>query len=768
MIAGVWFCSSMDHTPHTHTMDERRARKEGTTTTTTTTSDQLVVVAARESIPVESRSRKRLSRKEQKARKKQKKHSQQQPSQQQQQQQQSNPWDGDQHYQEDERNNSTQSITFNKRTKKKKNREKNSKENNSARAAPQQQHSTAQQEQPSQDSLSSSIFDDDSYVPTPIPSWKDLEKLHGAKPLGKWFPKAVVIKSRKPPPPTASSSSSPSSSCKASLLLFYQYVEPQWTEQVTQQLMSYLCQIAKNHRILGGRIRVAREGVNATISSRDDEEPCGDNNDDNDKKDPTTTTTTTTRAGTSAASTTLRHFVRDLQSFHDIFQQTDFKYIDNLSGDRHFKDFKIFPVKELVDYGLDNVSAPLNEGGIHLSAQEFHSKLEEQNTVVVDVRNHYEAAIGRFDGQTRTTTKRNTNSLPPDTEEEKTPLDERKQAMDDGTTRAEGAVYVDPKMRKSTDFATWLQKNETKQQLVGKQVLLYCTGGVRCERASAHLNQCMGNQLSGVYQLQGGIERYLQAFPDGGYWRGKNFVFDKREAIDVDNPDGDGGVVVGADKNKSKCNKKKKKTNTTMETNDDDKKEMSLPEMKCCVCDKPWNRYVGKKKCSTCGVPVLMCNVCMTNDTTTQNNEQVHATKKDSQQEKVHTNLIRCPLCVEENVTVRAEEVDWTNNGMTVRCSLSSNTTESRSSSSTTTTKEETQQVTATGMMTWCSSSSSSSKKNLTAAAVHPRKVASSVLKWGGGYALGKKERRRRQGKPCKFGTACKRSHCFFVHPELS
>lgn len=58
-------------------------------------------------------------------------------------------------------------------------------------------------------------------------------------------------------------------------------------------------------------------------------------------------------------------------------------------------------------------------------------------------------------------------------------------------------------------------------------VFRYCTGGVRCERASAYL-RVKGPGFRNVYQLSGGIQRYLEAFPDGGLFEGKNFVFDPR------------------------------------------------------------------------------------------------------------------------------------------------------------------------------------------------------------------------------------------------
>lgn len=74
-----------------------------------------------------------------------------------------------------------------------------------------------------------------------------------------------------------------------------------------------------------------------------------------------------------------------------------------------------------------------------------------------------------------------------------------------------GPKYIDPMMRKSTEFPVWLDKKETREEMKGKQVLMYCTGGIRCERASALLKYKMETDpeikdlgIKGVYQLQGG------------------------------------------------------------------------------------------------------------------------------------------------------------------------------------------------------------------------------------------------------------------------
>ena len=119
---------------------------------------------------------------------------------------------------------------------------------------------------------------------------------------------------------------------------------------------------------------------------------------------------------------------------------------------------------------------------------------------------------------------------------------------------------------------------------------------------------------SKTYQ-QGGIERYLKTFPDGGHWRGKNFVFDKRGGVGIGTgPEGDGGVIVNKKddtKNKKKQSKKGvaavevvgdgNGASATGTGNNNDKCNTSQPLSKCCVCGTGWDRYVGKKKCYTCG-----------------------------------------------------------------------------------------------------------------------------------------------------------------------
>mmetsp|Transcript_3168 Transcript_3168/g.4461 ORF Transcript_3168/g.4461 Transcript_3168/m.4461 type:complete len:736 (-) Transcript_3168:25-2232(-) len=490
------------------------------------------------------------------------------------------------------------------------------------------------------------------------------------KTLGKWFPSAQLVKCSVNYTNTGNLLTSgdfrkedidedkiKKGDPKSSLVLFYQYTEKKqkWTPTQVKLLMTYLTIIAKKRNI-GGRIRVAQEGVNSTLSAID----------------------MPTKDGLTAMET-LRHVIQDLKNFDPVFNSTDFKFIDDLSPDRHFKELKVIPVQELVFYGIREEDAACQEGGVHLDATQYHEMLKKENAVVIDVRNHYEAVIGRFDGQ--------------DASDKGKGTDKGKKSDE----KKSGAEYLDPKMRKSTDFTQWLAKDETKQKLKDKTVLMYCTGGIRCERASAYLKREMGSEVEGVFQLQGGIERYLKAFPDGGFWRGKNFVFDKREAVSANDVNGDGGVI----KNKKKSKKKQG-------ADDDD----NLPA-KCCVCEQKWDRYVGKKKCWTCGVPVLMCEQCMS----------LKPDKTPGMELKV-----RCPLCVEENVTVPASEVEFTENGVKNKDSKSG----------------------------------SKAKNN-----AGKGKAAGSVLKWGGGFGHVAKNKmaRKMKARICNFGNDCHRKDCLFVHP---
>ena len=306
------------------------------------------------------------------------------------------------------------------------------------------------------------------------------------------------------------------------LLLFYQYAEPPWSKRVHKEAFNTVCELAKTNSV-NGRGRCAPEGLNCTLT------------------------------GPAAG---VRAFCEGLRAWSALFHETDFKLTDGVAKAQGFKSLAVRKVDELVNYklaGAERAPSLARSAGTHLRADEYHAMLEEEDgpeTVVVDVRNAYESAIGRFD--------------PPE---------------------AASATLVDPQMRNSHDFPRWLAAPETKELLNGKRVMMYCTGGIRCERASALLNELAeatpGFATNGVYELRGGIERYLKTYPDGGHFRGKNYVFDRRM---VQRPAAKDDAALAAE-----------------------------VESACAGCLAPCDEYRGKFKCARepCGVPVILCAACL-------------------------------------------------------------------------------------------------------------------------------------------------------------
>ena len=140
---------------------------------------------------------------------------------------------------------------------------------------------------------------------------------------------------------------------------------------------------------------------------------------------------------------------------------------------------------KIVADGLEDETFDVTNIGIHLKASEFNELFEDPNTIVVDMRNHYESEIGHF-----------TNAIKPNVD----------------TFRESLPIIED-------------QLSEHKQD---KKLLMYCTGGIRCEKASAYFKH---KGFENVYQLEGGIIEYTRQVKAEGLeskFIGKNFVFDHR------------------------------------------------------------------------------------------------------------------------------------------------------------------------------------------------------------------------------------------------
>ena len=160
---------------------------------------------------------------------------------------------------------------------------------------------------------------------------------------------------------------------------------------------------------------------------------------------------------------------------------------------KSFLKLKIKVRDKIVADGLNDDSFDVTNKGVHLNAAEFNSLTSAEETIVVDMRNHYESEIGHFEG-----------AITPD---------------------------VDTFRDSLPIIEMGLSEHKSDKNLV-----MYCTGGIRCEKASAYFKH---KGFERVYQLEGGIIEYARQVKNQGLYNkfiGKNFVFDERrsEAISDD------------------------------------------------------------------------------------------------------------------------------------------------------------------------------------------------------------------------------------------
>ncbi len=158
-------------------------------------------------------------------------------------------------------------------------------------------------------------------------------------------------------------------------------------------------------------------------------------------------------------------------------EQDDFSFLKNKIKVRH----------KIVADGLNDDTFDVTNKGVHLKAQDFNDIIEDPNTVLVDMRNHYESEIGHFKG-----------AITPDVDTFRDSLD--------------------------------IIEDDLKEHKEDKNLVMYCTGGIRCEKASAYYKH---KGFKNVYQLEGGIIEYTRQVKEEGIenkFLGKNFVFDHRRA----------------------------------------------------------------------------------------------------------------------------------------------------------------------------------------------------------------------------------------------
>jgi UPF0176 protein len=149
-----------------------------------------------------------------------------------------------------------------------------------------------------------------------------------------------------------------------------------------------------------------------------------------------------------------------------------------------FHRMKVRLKREIVTMGQPDID-PLRDVGHYVAPTDWNALIDAPDTILIDTRNDYEVDIGSFAGA------------------------------------------INPKTKSFSEFPDWFRDH--RDELSGKKIAMFCTGGIRCEKATAFLK---AEGIDDVYHLKGGILRYLEDVPAAdSRWSGECFVFDQRVAI---------------------------------------------------------------------------------------------------------------------------------------------------------------------------------------------------------------------------------------------
>ena len=179
----------------------------------------------------------------------------------------------------------------------------------------------------------------------------------------------------------------------------------------------------------------------------------------------------------------LDHFIQSIRTLPNISIPTIKVSAD---GAHAFKRFKVKIKKEIVTLGKGQLEVHKNTGTL-VEPEQWNALIKDPNVILIDIRNDYECKIGQFAGA------------------------------------------INPNTRSFRDFPDVVEGDLKLDK--NKKVAIYCTGGIRCEKASTYMLK-MG--FEEVYQLSGGILNYLEnTSPEESLWQGECFVFDERVSVDA-------------------------------------------------------------------------------------------------------------------------------------------------------------------------------------------------------------------------------------------
>jgi UPF0176 protein len=165
-------------------------------------------------------------------------------------------------------------------------------------------------------------------------------------------------------------------------------------------------------------------------------------------------------------------------------RMADVEHKESYDDHMPFYRMKVKLKKEIVTMGVEDID-PNEVVGTYVKPQDWNALIEDPEVVLIDTRNDYEVGIGTFSGA------------------------------------------VDPQTTTFREFPSYVRANYDPKK--NKKVAMFCTGGIRCEKASAFM---LKEGFEEVYHLQGGILKYLEEVPtQESTWEGECFVFDSRVAV---------------------------------------------------------------------------------------------------------------------------------------------------------------------------------------------------------------------------------------------
>ena len=378
-------------------------------------------------------------------------------------------------------------------------------------------------------------------------------------------------------------------------VLFYRYVfieDPIRLKKDLELLTSSLKMI--------GRVLISKEGLNGTLA---------------------------------APNAIMEEFV-DKMKRDTRFARIDWKFNDivpNPTSLQPFPNLNIRCVDQIISIGLPNVEIPTvfdetTFGGLasditgkHLLPKEFHERLckartdEDKNVVIIDVRNNFETKIGRFEGSVPIDTTTYAESwknldriIGLQTDAYKLPNGKARRLQARLERRARRDIMNSNTQAESSNSSCGtivpdVDKNASDQaiSIENKVVYMYCTGGIRCEKASSYL---ISRGVKNVFQLQGGVHRYLEEFGSDpeSLFKGKNYVFDSS-----------GSCCVDVDPTSEPCAPAANDLRTSAASGLQD--HSTKPISQCLVCSIPYDTYNGYTTCCVCRTPVLICMTCAVN-----------------------------------------------------------------------------------------------------------------------------------------------------------